>query len=109
MAPKYVKVQPSLPVTSIPDAVAYYTERLGFRLAGRDGDNHCWLQLVDDESVGKWDAAVNIYLRSEYLRNTLSTEQGFVDAASLSRTGLRRPRRAPHRRRCEVWQGLYSY
>ena len=63
MAPIYKKVQPSLPVSSIPEAVEYYTSRLGFRLAGRDGDNHCWVQLVDDDSVPRWDAVVNIYLR----------------------------------------------
>lgn len=63
MAPTYVKIQPSLPVTSIQDAINYYTGRLGFRLAGRDSDNHCWVQLVNDESVSKWDAPVNIYLR----------------------------------------------
>lgn len=65
MAPRYTTIQPSLPVSSIPDAVEYYTTRLGFRLAGRDGDNHCWVQLVDDASVSKWDVAVNIYLRRE--------------------------------------------
>lgn len=63
MAPRYTTIQPSLPVSSIPEAVEYYTTRLGFRLAGRDGDNHCWVQLVDDASVSKWDVAVNIYLR----------------------------------------------
>ncbi|KAI3398728.1 hypothetical protein diail_8594 [Diaporthe ilicicola] len=63
MTPKYTEIKPSLPVSSIPNALEYYTGRLGFRLAGRDGDNHCWVQLVDDESVAKWDAAVNIYLR----------------------------------------------
>lgn len=70
MAPKYIKIQPSLPVTSVPDAITYYTEVLGFRLAGRDGDDHCWVQLVDDEAVGIWDAAVNIYLRREPLIST---------------------------------------
>lgn len=68
MAPKYFKIQPSLPVASIPDAITYYTECLGFRVAGRDGDNHCWVQLVDEgpekDSVSMWDVAVNIYLRS---------------------------------------------
>ncbi|KAK7747841.1 hypothetical protein SLS53_001090 [Cytospora paraplurivora] len=63
MAPTYVKIQPSLPVSSIQDAIDYYTGRLGFRLAGRDSDDHCWIQLVNDESVSKWDAPVNIYLR----------------------------------------------
>ncbi|KAI7773974.1 hypothetical protein LA080_009496 [Diaporthe eres] len=63
MAPRYTTIQPSLPVSSIPEAVEYYTGRLGFRLAGRDGDNHCWVQLVDDASISKWDASVNIYLR----------------------------------------------
>lgn len=63
MAPTYVKIQPSLPVSSIPDAITYYTECLGFRLAGRDEDNHCWVQLVDHGDISKWDAAVNIYLR----------------------------------------------
>lgn len=72
MAPKYVKIQPSLPVTSIPDAIAYYTDCLGFRLAGRDGDNHCWVQLVDGEDVSKWDAAVNIYLRRMSRQPTIS-------------------------------------
>lgn len=66
MAPRYKAIQPSLPVSSIPEAVEYYTTRLGFRLAGRDGDNHCWVQLVDDASISKWDAAVNIYLRRKY-------------------------------------------
>ncbi|KAF2754387.1 hypothetical protein EJ05DRAFT_479379 [Pseudovirgaria hyperparasitica] len=63
MAPRFTKITPSLPVSNIPSAIEYYTEILGFRLAGRDGDNHCWLQIVDDESVGKYDAAVNVYLR----------------------------------------------
>lgn len=71
MAPRYTTIQPSLPVSSIPEAVEYYTGRLGFRLAGRDGDSHCWVQLVDDESVSKWDAAVNIYLRRMYTENML--------------------------------------
>ena len=66
MSPRYTTIQPSLPVSSIPEAVEYYTGRLGFRLAGRDGDNHCWVQLVDDDSVSKWDVAVNIYLRRMY-------------------------------------------
>lgn len=63
MAPNYIKIQPSLPVSSIQDAIDYYTGSLGFRLAGRDRDDHCWVQLVNDESVSKWDAPVNIYLR----------------------------------------------
>jgi catechol 2,3-dioxygenase-like lactoylglutathione lyase family enzyme len=63
MAPRFTTIHPSLPVSSIPEAVEYYTSRLGFRLAGRDGDNHCWVQLVDDDSVSKWDVSVNIYLR----------------------------------------------
>ncbi|POS73031.1 hypothetical protein DHEL01_v208572 [Diaporthe helianthi] len=63
MAPQFTTIQPSLPVSSIPEAVEYYTTRLGFRLAGRDGDNHCWVQLVGDASISIWDAAVNIYLR----------------------------------------------
>lgn len=71
MAPKYVKIQPSLPVTSIPDAIQYYQNSLGFRLAGRDCDDHCWLQLVDDESVDKWNAPVNIYLRRRYTCDTV--------------------------------------
>lgn len=66
MTPKYVKIQPSLPVTSIPNAIKYYTDCLGFHLAGRDGDDHCWVQLLDDENASKWDAAVNIYLRRKY-------------------------------------------
>lgn len=67
MAPTFLKIQPSLPVASIPDAITYYTQSLGFRLAGRDGDDHCWVQLVDDDRVGLWEAAVNIYLRREPL------------------------------------------
>lgn len=66
MAPKFTKIQPSLPVTSIPEAIAYYQNSLGFRLAGRDGDDHCWLQLVDDDSADIWNVAVNIYLRRTY-------------------------------------------
>lgn len=63
MSPSYTQITPSLPVTSIPSAINYYTTSLGFRLAGRDGDNHCWVQLVEDDSMGKYGAAVNIYLR----------------------------------------------
>ena len=59
----YSSVTPSLPVSSIPDAITYYTEALGFRLAGRDQDNHCWLQLVEREDVDKDSAPINIYLR----------------------------------------------
>lgn len=65
MAPNFFKIQPSLPVSSIPDAIKYYTECLGFRVAGRDGDNHCWVQLANEESDSEWDVAVNIYLRSK--------------------------------------------
>lgn len=72
MAPRYTTIQPSLPVSSIPEAVEYYTGRLGFRLAGRDGDNHCWVQLVDDASISKWDAPVNIYLRRKCTTRPLS-------------------------------------
>lgn len=64
MAPTYVKVIPSLPVTSIPKAIEYYCEVLGFRVAGRDRDDHTWLQLVTNEDEGKYDAPVNVYLRS---------------------------------------------
>lgn len=71
MAPSYVKIQPSLPVSSIQDAIDYYTGKLGFRLAGRDRDDHCWVQLVNDESVSKWDAPVNIYLRRESIQDGL--------------------------------------
>lgn len=63
---KYTRITPSLPVTSISAAIDFYTSRLGFRVAGRDRDDHTWLQLVgDDEAdvVGKYDAAVNVYLR----------------------------------------------
>lgn len=63
MAPKFTTIQPSLPVSSIPEALEYYTGCLGFRLAGRDGDNHCWVQLVGNDNISKWEAAVNIYLR----------------------------------------------
>ncbi|KAG8164293.1 hypothetical protein KVR01_006211 [Diaporthe batatas] len=63
MAPNFTIIKPSLPVSSIPEALEYYTSRLGFRLAGRDGDNHCWVQLVGDDSISRSDAAVNIYLR----------------------------------------------
>lgn len=90
MAPTYLKIQPSLPVTSIPDAVKYYTECLGFRVAGRDGDNHCWIQLVDEElekdDVSKWDVAVNIYLRSKFfspIRNRNSPPLSLSENSSL--------------------------
>ncbi|KAK4502912.1 hypothetical protein PRZ48_006339 [Zasmidium cellare] len=57
MAPTFQKITPSLPVTSVPRSIEYYTEILGFRVAGRDGDDHCWVQLSE---------GVNCYLRSMY-------------------------------------------
>jgi catechol 2,3-dioxygenase-like lactoylglutathione lyase family enzyme len=63
MAPKFTKIIPSLPVSSIPKAIDFYTKTLGFRLAGRDRDDHCWLQLASDESENKYEVPVNVYLR----------------------------------------------
>jgi catechol 2,3-dioxygenase-like lactoylglutathione lyase family enzyme len=63
MSLKYTRIIPSIPVSSIPAAIDFYTTQLGFRVAGRDRDNHTWLQLVEDDSVGKYDAPVNVYLR----------------------------------------------
>ena len=64
MPVKFTRITPSLPVTSIPAAIDFYTHKLSFRLAGRDRDDHCWLQLVGDgESYGRYDAPINIYLR----------------------------------------------
>ncbi|KAF2171885.1 hypothetical protein M409DRAFT_18117 [Zasmidium cellare ATCC 36951] len=54
MAPTFRKITPSLPVSSVPRAIEYYTEILGFRVAGRDGDDHCWVRLSEE---------VNCYLR----------------------------------------------
>lgn len=91
MAPKFSKIQPSLPVTSIPEAINYYQDSLGFRLAGRDGDDHCWLQLVDDESIDIWDAAVNIYLRRTCTSNmphTLDQNSSNIVLCALLRSGL---------------------
>lgn len=64
MAPTFWRVQPSLPVTSIPDSIQYYTKVLGFRVAGRDRDDHTWLQIANHEEDDKWYVPVNIYLRS---------------------------------------------
>lgn len=64
MAPQYVKVIPSLPVTSIPKAIEYYINVLGFRVAGRDRDDHTWLQIVTNDDDDKYSAPVNVYLRS---------------------------------------------
>ena len=66
MAPTYKKVIPSLPVTSVPDAIRHYTEVLGFRVAGRDGDNHTWLQLANHEEDNKYEVPINVYLRRMY-------------------------------------------
>ncbi|KAF2097240.1 hypothetical protein NA57DRAFT_77493 [Rhizodiscina lignyota] len=63
MAPKYTKIIPSLPVSSVPEAINFYTNVLGFRVAGRDRDDHTWLQLASEESENKYDVAVNVYLR----------------------------------------------
>ena len=61
---KYTRITPSLPVTSVPASIDFYTTKLGFRLAGRDRDDHTWLQLVSPtETYGRYDAPVNIYLR----------------------------------------------
>lgn len=63
MAPKYTKIIPSLPVSSVPKAVDFYTNSLGFRVAGRDRDDHTWLQLASDQNEDKYNVAVNVYLR----------------------------------------------
>jgi hypothetical protein len=63
MAPTYKKVTPSLPVTSIPNAIKYYTEVLEFKVAGRDRDDHTWLQLTSSEEVDRSEGPVNICLR----------------------------------------------
>jgi catechol 2,3-dioxygenase-like lactoylglutathione lyase family enzyme len=63
MSLKYTRITPSLPVTSISAAIDFYTTHLGFRVAGRDRDDHTWLQLVEGDSIGKYDAPVNVYLR----------------------------------------------
>jgi hypothetical protein len=75
MSPNFTKITPSLPVTSIPASIEYYTTILGFRIAGRDGDNHTWLQLRstdddddddDNNTDDKHRVPVNIYLRREF-------------------------------------------
>ncbi|KAF7198449.1 hypothetical protein HII31_00188 [Pseudocercospora fuligena] len=63
MSPTFKKIQPSLPVTSIPESIDYYTNVLGFSVVGRDRDDHTWLRLPTDENEEKHKAAVNIYLR----------------------------------------------
>ena len=63
MSLKYTRITPSIPVDSIPDAIGYYTAILGFRVGGRDRDDHTWLQLVEDDNIGKYETSVNIYLR----------------------------------------------
>jgi catechol 2,3-dioxygenase-like lactoylglutathione lyase family enzyme len=63
MSATFEKIIPSLPVSSIPESIEFYTQKLGFRVAGRDRDDHTWLQLVGAEDVDKADAAVNVYLR----------------------------------------------
>ncbi|KAK5084814.1 hypothetical protein LTR05_005893 [Lithohypha guttulata] len=63
MAPTFTKITPSLPVSSVPASIDFYTNVLGFRVAGRDGDNHTWLQLTSDSEAPRDDVAVNIYLR----------------------------------------------
>ncbi|EME79657.1 uncharacterized protein MYCFIDRAFT_212277 [Pseudocercospora fijiensis CIRAD86] len=64
MSPTFQKIQPSLPVTSIPESIAYYTKTLGFSIAGRDRDDHTWLYLpTDEKNEDAQKAAVNLYLR----------------------------------------------
>jgi hypothetical protein len=63
MAPTFTKIQPSLPVTSIPNSIKYYTEILGFQISGRDRDDHTWLRLGGEEE-DKYNMPVNVYLRS---------------------------------------------
>lgn len=68
MPPTFTKITPSLPVRSIPDSIKYYTEVLGFRISGRDRDDHTWLSLGGEEEEraekGKDAIPVNVYLRS---------------------------------------------
>lgn len=64
MAPTFTKITPSLPVTSVPDAIEYYTTKLGFRISGRDRDDHTWLRL-GGEDAEKASIPVNVYLRSK--------------------------------------------
>ncbi|KAI5356809.1 Putative glyoxalase/Bleomycin resistance protein/Dihydroxybiphenyl dioxygenase [Septoria linicola] len=71
MAPTFTKIQPSLPVSSILDSIKYYTEILGFRVSGRDRDDHTWLRL-GGEDEDKYTMPVNIYLR----------RRGFPDIAN---------------------------
>ncbi len=49
MPPTFVKIHPSLPVTSVPTGIEYYTNVLGFKVVGRDGDDHTWMQLPDSD------------------------------------------------------------
>lgn len=61
---KFTRITPSLPVNSVPASIEWYTTKLGFRLAGRDRDDHTWLQLIGEEdNYGRYDAPVNVYLR----------------------------------------------
>ncbi|KAM3416228.1 hypothetical protein BST61_g7834 [Cercospora zeina] len=62
MPPTFTKIHPSLPVTSIPDSIEFYTTKLGFRISGRDRDDHTWLRL-GGEDAEKYNMPVNIYLR----------------------------------------------
>lgn len=71
MSPTFQSIYPSLPVTSIPDSIDYYCKVLGFRVAGRDRDDHTWLQLPSDESEDKYKVAVNVYLRSASCHSAL--------------------------------------
>jgi len=63
MAPTFTKITPSLPVSCVSTSIDFYNNILGFRVAGRDGDNHTWLQLTSDSEAQRDDVAVNIYLR----------------------------------------------
>lgn len=64
MAPTFEKITPSLPVSSVPNSIDYYTTKLGFRVAGRDRDDHTWLQLANAEAEDRHQTPVNVYLRS---------------------------------------------
>lgn len=101
MSPTFKKIQPSLPVTSIPESIAYYTNVLGFSVVGRDRDDHTWLRLPTDENEEKHKAAVNIYLRSELL---LPVYAMLVRADLISRANI-----PINSTRCAIWEGTHQH
>jgi catechol 2,3-dioxygenase-like lactoylglutathione lyase family enzyme len=64
MPVSFTRITPSIPVSSISSSIDFYTTKLGFRLAGRDRDDHCWLSLSSEtQPQGRLEAPINIYLR----------------------------------------------